>query len=94
MAIFNRSDLDQQQIYETYLKHFDVIDAIMCTNGDCLAVCVSAVDTMDRPVAFIEFRRPKRHLLQIVDRHDDVDLLLERMYNIAEAFNNQLQNYQ
>ncbi|AIZ48606.1 asb048 [Agrotis segetum nucleopolyhedrovirus B] len=95
MVIFNRAaDLSQQQIYETFLKHFDVIDAIMCNNGDCLAVCISAADTLDRPVAFAEFQCAKKHLMQIVDRHENVEVLLERMYNIVEMYNDQLQNDQ
>ncbi|AAZ38217.1 ORF-51 [Agrotis segetum nucleopolyhedrovirus A] len=90
MAILNRADLDQQQIYEKYLKHFDVVDAIMCANGDCLAVCVSAADTLNEPLAYTKFKCVKKHLLQIVDRHDDVELLLERMYNIVEMYNEQM----
>ncbi|QAT90329.1 hypothetical protein KM622_gp043 [Spodoptera exempta nucleopolyhedrovirus] len=87
MAIDNNNCvLDQEQIYETYLKHFDVIDAIMCLNGDCLAVCVSAADSLNRPTALCDFKCDK---LQIVDQHHDVELLLERMYNIVELYNQQ-----
>ncbi|AYN44998.1 se38 [Alphabaculovirus alterspexiguae] len=87
MAINNNNCvLDQQQIYETYLKYFDVIDAIMCINGDCLAVCVSTVDSLNRPTALSKF---KCNNLQIVDQHHDVEMLLDRMYNIVELYNNQ-----
>ncbi|ACH88576.1 hypothetical protein HaMNV_gp054 [Helicoverpa armigera multiple nucleopolyhedrovirus] len=90
LAIFNRDNLDQQAIYETYLRHFDVIDAVMCLNGDCLAVCVSAADSLDRPRSFVDFKCNKRHIINIVDRHDNVEVLLDRVYNIAEQFDETL----
>ncbi|AIE47833.1 ac117-like protein [Peridroma alphabaculovirus] len=89
MVVFNRTNMEQKQIYETYLQHFDVIDAAMCLNGDCLAVCVSAASDDDRPADFVDFKCSKKHLLHIVDRDDDVELLLDRMYNIVEMFNEQ-----
>ncbi|AUV65319.1 hypothetical protein [Alphabaculovirus myunipunctae] len=87
MSITNRSNLEQDAIYETYLRHFDVIDAVMCLSGDCLAVCVSAADPSNRPRSFVEFQCQKRHLLNIVDTHDDAQVLLDRMYDIVEEYN-------
>ncbi|QNV47870.1 ac117-like protein [Alphabaculovirus altersperidaniae] len=91
MAVQNRFGLKQRDIYENVLKYFDVIDAIMCLNGDCLAVCRSTATDTDEPAAFLDFiaANNTKDALQIVDRHDDVDLLLERMYNIVEMFNGQ-----
>ncbi|QEI03516.1 hypothetical protein [Spodoptera cosmioides nucleopolyhedrovirus] len=97
----NNGTLEQEYIYENVLKHFDVIDAIMCLNGDCLAVCRSAATSTDEPVAFLDFKNKNKNknninnvnakhaLLEIVDRDEDVEILLERMYNIVEMFNNQ-----
>jgi Protein of unknown function (DUF1623) len=90
MAISNRANLDQQIIYEKYLKYFDVIDAVMCLNGDCLAVCVSAVDAANRPRSFAEFKCDKPHCINIIDIHDDAEVLLNRMYDIVAKFNESL----
>nr|UVZ34897.1 AC117-like protein [Melanchra picta nucleopolyhedrovirus] len=91
LAIFNRDNLDQQAIYEEYLRHFDVIDAVMCLNGDCLAVCVSSVDAFDRPRSFVDFRCDKRRrTISVVDRHEDVEVLLDRVYDIAQQFDETL----
>ncbi|AXU41646.1 ORF47 [Spodoptera eridania nucleopolyhedrovirus] len=92
MAIQNYSGLEQNDIYENILKHFDVLDAIMCMNGDCLAVCRSASTANNEPAAFVDFvynnTNGGKNVLQIVDRHEDAELLLERMYNIVEMFDN------
>lgn len=90
MAVSNRANLDQQAIYETYLRHFDVIDAVMCLNGDCLAVCVSAADSSDRPRSFVDFKCDKRHIINIVDRHENVEVLLDRVYDIVAQFDETL----
>ncbi|AAF33577.1 ORF47 [Spodoptera exigua multiple nucleopolyhedrovirus] len=96
MAVQNGSSVavcSQKFIYENVLKYFDVIDAIMCLNGDCLAVCRSVATSTDEPAAFLDFVKKndaaKTPMLQIVDRHEHVELLLDRMYNIVEMFNNQ-----
>ncbi|WBB27283.1 hypothetical protein [Mythimna sequax nucleopolyhedrovirus] len=90
LAIFNHDNLDQQAIYEKYLRHFDVIDAVMCLNGDCLAVCVSSADALDRPRSFVNFKCDKQSTIKVVDVHEDVSVLLDRVYNIVERFNETL----
>ena len=91
MVVKNRFGLSQGEVYETILKHFDVIDAIMCLDGDCLAVCRSAINCADEPTAVSDFNNlVSRDTILIVDRHDDVELLLERMYYMVDKYNEEL----
>nr|QED40104.1 hypothetical protein [Spodoptera frugiperda multiple nucleopolyhedrovirus] len=91
ISIHNHLNLDQKDVYYKILRHFDVVDAVMCINGDCLAVCKSAVTHENEPVDFLNFINHNddndEHDMKIVDQYEDVELLLDRIYNVVEMYN-------
>ncbi|AIU41342.1 ac117 [Sucra jujuba nucleopolyhedrovirus] len=69
LHVSNEKNHCQQYIYETYLKHFDVVDAVMCRNNECLAVCVSPRRPNCVPQSFYRFRK-----FISKEKEDDCDL--------------------
>lgn len=94
LYITNVHKLPQDYIYKNYLKCFDVIDAVMCNNGECLAVCVSSIDrAFTGPKCFKAFLKNHRNneacQISVLDIQDykHLDLLQDYVYNIVEMYN-------
>jgi Protein of unknown function (DUF1623) len=88
VGIINEQRYTCKEIYLLYLRYFDVIDAVMCVNGDCLAVCRSSVDELGWPLCFKRFVTNNRNsIIRIIDQHHDIELLTNRMYEIVEVLN-------
>lgn len=80
ICVSNNFNYSQQDMYTLYLKHFDVHDAIMCANGDCLAVCV------DQDIIIAQLNVED---VMIVDTAplSELATLVEKIYNVVEMYN-------
>ncbi|ABY65834.1 hypothetical protein [Orgyia leucostigma nucleopolyhedrovirus] len=91
--ISNPHQLSQRNIYEKYLIYFDVMDAIMCNNGECLAACIGVLNTdTTLPVCFESFEASTFNdgvcQLKILetDCYEQAETIQTKIYNIAESY--------
>ncbi|ACO53555.1 unknown [Euproctis pseudoconspersa nucleopolyhedrovirus] len=93
--IANPDNLLQKTIYEKYLINFDVIDAVMCKNGECLAICLSSVvsGSSNIPKCYNNFVKKTRNdgvcSITIMDtaEYENLDVLQDLVFYICEKFN-------
>ena len=81
ICVNNDCNMDQSEMYVMYLKFFNVIDAIMCGNGDCLAVCVGGEENFKSQVNI-------SNNVQIVESapYEHLTQLLDKIYDVVELF--------
>ncbi|QWO71654.1 AC117-like protein [Orgyia pseudotsugata single capsid nuclopolyhedrovirus] len=92
--ISNPNQLLQSGIYEKYLVCFDVVDAIMCNSGECLAICLSVRNsTTDLPICFEQFVASpfndgvcELKILEI-GRYENVESIQTNVYDTVEVYN-------
>ncbi|AKC91660.1 ac117 [Lambdina fiscellaria nucleopolyhedrovirus] len=86
----NSENLSSQEMYSTRFVHFDVIDAMMCKNGQCLAVCVSAVDPLNNnPRCFNAYEAAfenNNDVILIKKGYEDLDELWEMMHDLINEY--------
>ncbi|QHB21773.1 ac117 [Artaxa digramma nucleopolyhedrovirus] len=95
LHITNPNKLLQQTIYEKYLVNFDVIDAVMCKNGECLATCVSSFDALSHtPKCYDNFIKSNDNdgacsvTIMDIDSYDNLEYMQNVVYIICENYNN------
>jgi Protein of unknown function (DUF1623) len=82
LCITNPNKLSEKQIYNLYLKNYEIVEGIMCNNGDCLIVTTltkSQLQTVNDPLEI---------LTNIEYTQDNVKFLCEKIFLISKQFNN------
>lgn len=84
--------MSQEEIYNTYLKHFDVKSVLMCKDSSCMMVGVSALTADNKLVDVINFQErfcnndSNRLPFRILELHDSPEHLIEKMFYIMTVF--------
>ncbi|QYC92773.1 AC117 [Trabala vishnou gigantina nucleopolyhedrovirus] len=94
LYITNPHNLKQEIVYNKYLRQFDVVDAVMCNNGECLATCVSQLNTnSNQPVCYERFVLSVHNdnvctltILDLTD-YEHMDILQNLIYHVIETYN-------
>ncbi|AKN80604.1 hypothetical protein [Perigonia lusca single nucleopolyhedrovirus] len=81
LCITNPNKLSEADVYLNHLKNkWDVREALMCTSGECLAVCVISSSLPN----CIEDKNVK--IMEIAD-YECVDRLIDKVYNVVHNYN-------
>lgn len=81
LFISNPNKLNEEEIYNLYLKKYLIIEGIMCNNGDCLIVATLNNKQLQNMDDTIEV------LTNIEYTEDNIDFLCEKIYTISNSFN-------
>lgn len=92
--VSNPFGVDQTILYYEVLQYFDIVDAVMSVNGDCLAICIGIYNYQTKlPKCYERYIAARPHaktILKIIEEmpYKNVELLQNKVYNIVEKYNN------
>jgi hypothetical protein len=83
LCISNPHRFSEEYIYEMYLKNYNVVEGIMCVNGDCLIVAILSDGQLADLANIVDIT-----LLTTADcTEDNIEFLCDKIYSILFNYN-------